>query len=130
MHIFSQNYTKGNAMKYLLLSLLLIGCGTFPVPSQKQWDTADFGTYPENYEEIAKQYIRENFNDPNSITDFEVAPPVKAYTWADDTKTILFGYKIVFKCNAKNAYGGYTGIDSHRFFVRNGVTRRFYDIQG
>src|SRR5262245_46143664 len=52
-----------------------------------------------------KLFIRRTFKDPNSVQDLTIAAPffnTRATTHKD--------WVILFECNAKNGFGGYTGI--------------------
>jgi hypothetical protein len=101
-------------MKYLPL-LLLLAC----TPSQESLKSADYGTFPENYEELVAAFIDETFRDPASVADLEIQEPVKY--WSKRFAGTTFGYAIYFTCNAKNGYGGYTGKRLYKILTRNGV---------
>ena len=54
--------------------LFLIGCAIVPLTKEE----IDPGPYPDNYEALIKQYLREALFDPDSMKDFSIdAPSVK-----------------------------------------------------
>ena len=85
-------------------SLLLVACADLPQPtpieiSMSNVRSADYGTYPEHYEQQIHQYLNDTLLDPDSAK-IRIAPPRKV--------------------NAKNAYGGYTGWQTKRYRFTNG----------
>jgi hypothetical protein len=62
------------------------------------------------------QFIHQYFKDPNSVQDLRIATPffnTRATTHKD--------WVIVFECNAKNGFGGYTGIHRHAIMWKDGA---------
>ena len=85
-------------------SLLLVACADLPQPtpieiSMSNVRSADYGTYPEHYEQQIHQYLNDTLLDPDSAK-IRIAPPRKV--------------------NAKNTYGGYTGWQTKRYRFTNG----------
>lgn len=106
--------------------ILLTGCE--PLTVKTVGSSGDYGEYPTNYADIAHDWIRLNFRDPESVKDLEISQPVK-YVWIDAMafkKT--YCYMVPFRCNAKNGYGGYTGLHDNVLYVRNGVVLQELDL--
>jgi hypothetical protein len=62
-----------------------------------------------------KYFIQRTFKDPYSVQDLRIGVPF----W--NTKgTTLKDWVILFECNAKNGFGGYTGIQTHALMWKNG----------
>ncbi|MBV5329072.1 MAG: hypothetical protein JZU65_15835 [Chlorobium sp.] len=71
------------------------------------------GPYPENWRELVKVSIKQNFPDPYSIRDSEASAPVE-----------LAGFNVWQVCirnNAKNRFGGYIGLRTLAIDIVNGV---------
>lgn len=103
------------------LLLLLVGCAAH-IPTKNEIDLADCGAFPKEHEQLVKDYIKENFVDPESVRDLTILAPVKAYFSLGKTVglTSNYGYEIAFECNAKNNYGGYNGKDWTFLLCRDG----------
>lgn len=101
---------------------MLCGCGSLK-PTQVGSPT-DYGAYPSNYVEIVHSWIKYNFKDPDSVKDLDIKEPMK-HDWKLDYGIWgtghTYGYNIYFWCNAKNSYGGYTGLQNSFLFVRDGA---------
>jgi hypothetical protein len=96
--------------------------------------TADAGTgaepYPANYKQIVKTYIRDNFKDPDSVRDAEIAAPLpsKGPSLLPVTGEFTSGYWVVcLKTNAKNSFGAYTGKTEMALLVRRGQVANMWD---
>lgn len=95
----------------LTLLLLLVSCvGSPPTPEEMQ--NANFGPYPNNYEEIIKGYYYNVLFDPYSAV-FRFLPPKKV-GWGHGNDH-YFGYAVCGGINAKNRFGAYVG--EQLFFV-------------
>jgi hypothetical protein len=98
---------------------LLSGCSAVSVGGYRSDDP---GPMPENYQSIVKSYLRENLRDPDSIKDLTISAPHQVRTW-----TGLMGEGAVSawaSCvgyNAKNAFGGYTGLKNHTYYIKGGA---------
>ena len=109
--------------------LMLAGCAAMDKPSPEQIEKADYGTYPNDYAQIVKQYIHRMFLEPDSVQDLSIQPPQKY--WITDSAIVggrtTYGYMVQFSCNAKGRAGIYTGVRTTRLFIRNGVVIRQTD---
>src|SRR5438045_2392337 len=95
----------------LALGLAALACGASP-PNVHQLATADYGPYPENYEELAKERIGVTLLDPDSARYKLITRPVKAWAGDNDGYTIhhalsgsnpnVFGWKVCATYNSKN----------------------------
>jgi len=97
----------------LAISLILFGCAKPSV-------VADYGTYPSDYEELAKERITDKLIDPESAR-FRFGEPVKAYVnngLIYGGNVVFTGYVVPVMVNAKNRMGGYTGFDEWYCLVK------------
>ncbi len=105
-------------MKKLLLSIvtasLLAGCAARP--SQDEITNADYGEYPNSYENVIKNYMFRTLKDPDSAQYQFLNHPKNGWTVWGGKK---FGYVVCAYINAKNSYGGYTGSKLSYFMIRN-----------
>ena len=111
----------------LILSAILFLAGCARVPTRSEIANADYGAYPENYLAIVKAYIDDTFNDPHSVQDLEISEPVKFWfsiAPLEEGAGTYYGYKVGFRCNAKNAFGGYSGKMWTFLFVKDGKVLR------
>ena len=83
--------------------------------------SADFGSYPDNYKELIKQYYYHTMIDPNSAMFDYDGTPYKGYCDAQSLvpKAEAFGYGVTFKINGKNKLGGYVGWKRSTAYIRN-----------
>src|SRR5713101_5279301 len=112
-----------NAYRALLTGVLffsLVSCAHRPTPEELA--TADYGAYPNNYQEIVKGYFAILLKDPYSA-QYELwkGPTQMWYSFFDHGR---FGYGVCVGINAKNSYGGYTGLKVHYVLINNGVVVR------
>jgi hypothetical protein len=98
--------------------LLVSACSTLPTPSQEE--TADYGSYPDNYQNVAKAYLMKELRDPSTIEIGEITRPKKQ--WIGDKFTgVKYGYLVCAKVNSKNLLGKMTGYRSDAVLIRDGV---------
>ena len=110
-------------------SLLLVACADLPQPtpieiSMSNVRSADYGTYPEHYEQQIHQYLNDTLLDPDRAK-IRIAPPRKVFKIyeTDDRPSQPKYYPCYLVCaevNAKNTYGGYTGWQTKRYRFTNG----------
>jgi hypothetical protein len=89
------------------------------LPSNEEAALADYGVYPNNYEEIVKNYYYTALKDPDSARFKNISIP-KKYWLGDRFTGAKFGYLVAVTINAKNSYGAYTGYETHALLLRNG----------
>ena len=106
---------------FLFLGLFITGCAT--LPTSKEMATADYGQYPDNYNEIVQNWINDTFFDPYSVRDLTISTPQKYYISEAPLMggRRYFGYYVSVTCNAKNRMGGYVGKQTSNLFIRNGI---------
>lgn len=80
-------------------------------------DTADTGINLSNYKPIVENTIREQLKDPDSAQFSGFTIPRKEVMV--DNRKFVYGYSICVYVNAKNSYGGYTGKQLHKVFLRD-----------
>ena len=111
----------------LLGSFLLAGCLPKPtVLTMEQIRRMDYGSYPRNYEQLVKRHLAQTLIDPHSVMYGGFSQPRK-YLQVHKNQYVAAGqisyypsYMVCARVNAKNSYGGYTGWQTHAFFIKNG----------
>lgn len=96
---------------------LMTGCASKPVDTTK----ADYGTYPTNYVELIKEYLRDKLVDPFSA-QYRMSKPYKAYTRNAPViggSPAKYGYIVDVAVNAKNKIGAYVGEKRFRLLIKN-----------
>jgi hypothetical protein len=92
---------------------------------REQAQTADCGPYPQNYQELTKQYITANLKDPSSAKYRLKEKPRKTY-FEDtlrgklSTGETIFCWIVHVDVNAKNSFGAYAGFQTWQFYIRDG----------
>jgi len=84
---------------------------------------ADYGEYPENYQEIVKTAMVDLLKDPYSAQYRFKTEPFKAYLREapiNGGDPFMYGYMVYVDVNAKNSFGGYVGWKEYRLLIRNG----------
>jgi hypothetical protein len=114
--------TLQRSISPILCSLFLSGCAAMIAPSPSERATADYGEYPQNYEEIVQSWIHTTYFDPYSVQDLSITKPEK---WFIQQPPLLgggrfFGYRVRVSANGKNRFGGYTGLQTTNLLIRNG----------
>lgn len=100
----------------VLASLFLSACVTLPSPTQEK--EADYGTFPDNYQNIAKDYLMAELRDPSTIEIKEMTKPVKR--WIGDKVTgISYGYLVCVEVNSKDFFGKLTGFRNDALLIRD-----------
>ena len=82
-------------------------------PTTKILQTADYGKYPKNYQEVIKNYMYKVAIDPKSLMyrDWKI---FKDWAWDDKNKKYVFGYSVCVYINGKN---GLVAIQVGNFIV-------------
>lgn len=113
--------------------LFLTSCAT--MPTQQELASADYGRYPDNYEQTIKTYLEPILKDPSSAQYRYLKGPEKK--WTRIVTQSNYGYRVCYMINAKNSFGGFTGYKTHYFLIRDGVVVQHvyesgekYDIMG
>lgn len=101
----------------IVISLILGACGTV---TREQAATAYYGSYPTNYENIVKQHFEIQLIDPTSVIYRSMTTPRKWYFGGHGLVPAKFGYVVCVSMNAKNSFGGYTGLTSRSLLIRDG----------
>jgi hypothetical protein len=74
--------------------------------------------------EAVNQYIPASFKDPASVQDLSIGTPFFGISWTNSLSyRNIKDWIIPFSCNAKNSYGGYTGIQQHAVCWSDGSIR-------
>jgi len=103
---------------------MLAGCAT--APSSQELLEADYGSYPENYEEIIKNYMSNVLKDPMTAEFRFDKVPQKLWIGGLFTKR-QFGYGTCASINAKNAFGGYVGFRRYFFLINDSTVVEYRD---
>lgn len=114
-------------MLFLILCLFPMGCAT--APTYQEIQNADYGSYPNNYQEIIKSYMENLLFDPYSAVYSNWCGPSQGYSGNNFIK-IAYGYRICVEINAKNRMGGYVGKKKHYFLIHNGSIVQQFDEFG
>lgn len=99
-------------LKSLLMLLFLVGCAS------KMPTATDYGTYPQQYKEITRDYLLSRLKDPESARFEYFTEPKKQWVSAGGSAFHL-GYAVCVTYNAKNSYGGYVGSQTEAFLIRD-----------
>lgn len=86
-------------------------------PTQQEIESADYGPYPVEYEQIIKNYMQGILKDPSSATYQFLGSPRSGWNGMGGKK---FGYMVCVNINAKNSFGGYTGNRMSYFMIHYG----------
>ena len=100
-----------------------IGCASVAEIPPEQKASADYGDYPDNYEQLIKDYFEVRLFDPYTA-NYKFSKPIKGYTRKAPVVgggIHEFGYVVIVWINAKNRMGGYVGIKRYPMFIKNGV---------
>jgi len=104
------------------LGLLLFSLSNCAVrPSPEQIASADYGTYPENYQEIIKNYYSKVLSDPYGVYTYE--NPTRAW---DSLGGLIFGWAVCGTLDAKNRAGIHAGVKSFYVLIRDNKIQREY----
>lgn len=120
-------YIRSIGLKSLFLFVLMLflftGCAS--MPTHDQLTNADYGPYPENYEQRITDYFSNILIDPYSA-QYRFHRPYQG--WIKKAPILgggvdQFGWMVRVWVNAKNRFGGYVGEKHHMFFFRNGIMK-------
>jgi hypothetical protein len=111
---------------FLVLAVLLnlAACATVDHGlSDAEIAVADAGTYPNNYEQLVKEWFANNLKEPDSAHYGCMTVPNKGYSYT--TKDVA--YSLFATVNAKNSYGGYAGWTRYHFTIKNSRVTNAFD---
>lgn len=124
-------------MYFIIIVLLISGCNSKPVknhvyksqfyePSTQEKANADYGKYPNDFENIIKNHMRTVLKDPESARYRFDGKISKSHTIAKSREKMKYCWHMSYWVNSKNSYGGYTGDKLGLACIRNGkiVTSR------
>ena len=116
----------------VLLCIGFVGCASPRVepvkPSPEEQAAADYGAYPEKYEQIVKEYMQGKLKDPESARFRFQGKPRKSYNTVYEKSALQYYYTVEADINAKNSYGGYVGEHKYLFHIRNDRVVDSYDF--
>ena len=104
-----------------LLSMFTVGCVS--MPTQEELANFDYGSpITIDYKKAIVKYFEPTLFDPYSaMIQFQDGEPQK--WWHKDPPIlgshIWIGYAVPVRLNAKNRFGGYTGMKEYRFLFKN-----------
>ena len=111
---------------------VLVGCASRP-PSHQELANADYGPYPENWQNLIKARLKLGLVDPESAQyRFPYGQPFKGWKSVQgdrgefSSKTI-YGWHTCFEYNAKNRMGGYTGYKQTYVMINKGRIQAFWN---
>lgn len=125
--IHMKKYTLG-----ILVSAMLAlgGCASMRItaPTAAQQAAADYGTLTTAQAEAAiKKELRATLLDPYSYEMHVLPDPAKKYWAVDGNGKYHYGLLTGYGVNAKNAYGGYTGVKFYLVFFERGEIVQTYE---
>lgn len=95
-------------------------------PTREEEKKADYGLYPNNYENLIKAYMGNVLHDPYSA-HYDFYTPTEGYTLVNKREDLNFCYTVKVIINAKNLYGAFTGNRLYFFDIKNHMIVGMYD---
>lgn len=105
-----------NRFFFAVVVSALAGCAT--PPTQQEISSADYGPEPSNYQAVIKDYMASALKDPESAR-YEFYRKTTEKGFSGNPRT--YGWVTCFNVNAKNSYGGYTGMQKYFVLIRHNV---------
>lgn len=96
----------------------LAACNSPPTPAELA--AADYGPFPDNFEEIIQGYFDRSLKDPSSL-QIQGTIPVPIGSYLKFGGRLSVGYKTCVTYNAKNSFGAYIGYNTDYFLIRYGI---------
>lgn len=115
-------------MKYIIAALIFLGACA-PRPSMVEVHNADYGTYPDDHEQIIKNFYAGIMKDPYSVQYIHISQPQKRWS-SSMFSGVTYGYIVCVTRNAKNSFGAYTGAQTDGLVIRNGVVVKLREGRG
>jgi hypothetical protein len=107
----------------IFAALFVVGC--VQPPSTQELASADYGEYPQDYEEIIKRYNLTMLKDPGSAIYEAWRGPSSGWASGIGTGT-KYGWRVCVLVNAKNGFGGYTGFEPAGYIIHDGVVTLYH----
>jgi hypothetical protein len=108
-------FVSGSLTLALAVAMIFVVSSNAQSPSP---DTARYGSYPANYQEIVMQWLNKQLLDPDSARiEWDGEPKPSDIGKGGEA---LSGYLVNFTVNARNRFGAYTGKQKHSVLIRNG----------
>jgi hypothetical protein len=104
--------------KYILLFMINLTIGCTPSLTQKEIDNADYGIYPENYEELIKGYLFSIATYPDSIK-YEYIKKPRKQVFGGRLRDYSFGYLVCLRFDIKGKDGKYRGFKTESIRIKN-----------
>ena len=105
---------------FLSFASFVSGCGGVALPTLQASDYRSAGPAPTEAElqEFVLHYIDRNFKDPD-VKQLRIKKPTIVHLVVQGRGPIKV-WHVCFEANAKNSYGGYTGVEFSQFIIDNG----------
>lgn len=106
-------------MKFVIVLFLcfsVVSCAARP--KSEMILSADYGPYPDNYEQIIKDHYSTKLFDPYSAVYTFNAKPRRDYDRV--SSGVQFGWVVCGTINGKNRFGGYVGVQPFYTLIKNG----------
>jgi len=119
--------------KMMLVLLAVVMCaalaGCAKPPSPEEQAAADYGPYPENYEQIIKDAMVSKLFDPYSAQYHFQGSPQQRFLSRPPIRGggVTYGWGGTVLVNAKNRMGAYVGAQPHYYLIRYGQLVEFED---
>src|SRR5687768_7405472 len=109
-------------IRALAVLMLLAGCAgkldpRFRDPTAAEWEAADFGSEPANYDTAIRSHLEEILQDPRGATLTVKAGPKK--TWIGAAPQFEYGYGVCVEIIERGVYSAYTTFGPTFFFLVN-----------
>nr|DAO57697.1 MAG TPA: protein of unknown function (DUF4969) [Caudoviricetes sp.] len=102
----------------VLMCCVMLGCAK--PPSSEEMASWDYGPYPENYEQIVKNYMAQSLFDPYSAQFIFDGSPSQRYLAKPFGGETLYGWGGTVSVNAKNRFGAYVGYHTFAYIIKYG----------
>jgi hypothetical protein len=106
------------SLMHCMLAAIFTACSS--APTIEQLASTDYGPKPENYQELVKTYLADRLFDPYTAVYTHWNGPKRGY-FGNRTLGFKYGYAVCVGVNAKNQFGGFAGVQSYYFIIRNGA---------
>lgn len=93
------------------------GSAPFYVPTKEERESADYGEYPANYQELIVEYMERVHKTPSTAKYLMVGEPTKGTNWAKKRENVIYCYHVSANINPDHSWNGYT---LWTFFIKNG----------